>query len=113
MSHSLYVGYLLDRDDHEFSRFERCETNLDVHYPEVPIVGGCRLAVALDEERFVGSAALKRALPEKTYHECIEIHSDLCPERFVVRLEDDPFRSAVKRLFEEESKPSDRDVLPL
>src|SRR5688572_4552258 len=68
MSHSLYVGDLLYRDDHELSRFERRKADLDVHYPEVPVVGGRRLAVALDEERLVGCRALKRALAVKTHH---------------------------------------------
>src|SRR5262252_3829757 len=80
MSHSLYVGYLLDRDDHKLSRFEWCETNLDVDYPEVSVVGGRRLAIAFDEKRLVRSAALKRALTKESQHKGVDVHADLRPE---------------------------------
>src|SRR5580765_5639120 len=60
---------LLQLDHHELRRLERREAHQNVHHPEVDVVLGRRLLVALDEERLTRRLPLERALPEQVVHE--------------------------------------------
>src|SRR5262249_12540730 len=69
--------------------------------------------VALDEVRFARGSALEGALLEQTLHKGAEVEADLGPQRFVVRLKDNPLSAAEKALLEEEGEAADGNVLPL
>src|SRR6266540_2229507 len=106
-------GELLDPDDDELGRLERCEADEDVDDAVVDVGLRRRLLVALDEVRLPRRGALEGPLTEEVVHERPHVEPDLRPQRLVVRLEDDPLGTAVEALLEEEREATNRDVLPL
>src|SRR5207247_7119542 len=56
---------------------------------------------------------LEGPLAEEPVHERADVQPDLRPERFVVRLEDDPLGTAVQRLFDVQGRTANRHVLPV
>src|SRR5690606_1426016 len=104
---------LTDPDDHELGGLQGREADLDVDDAVVDVALRGRLAVALDEIGLARRRALEGALPEKVLHEGADVQADLGPERLVVRLEDDPLRSAEQRLLDEQGSAANRNVLPV
>src|SRR3954471_4490139 len=104
---------LLDVDQHELRRLERCETDEDVHDSPVDVVLRVVLRVALDEVRLLGSTALEHALPPQGVHERTHVEPDGGPQRLVVGLEDHPLGAPVEALLDEQRRAAHRHVLPL
>src|ERR1700745_358555 len=91
-------SHLLDLDHDDLRGLERCEADEHVENPEIDVVLGRRLAVALDEISVLRRRALERPLAEQTLHECSDVEPHLGPEWLVVRLEHHPLRTAVETL---------------
>src|SRR5262245_53282574 len=106
-------GHLLDADDHELGRLERCESHEDVHDAEIDVGLRGGLAIALHEVRLARGLSLERALAEEVLHEGAHVEPDLRPQRLVVGLEHHPLRPAEEALLEEEREAADGHVLPL
>ena len=112
LSHWIFLGLgfdlpgeLLDLDDDKFRRFKRCKADKDVDDAVIDVVLRCGFAVALDEVRFAWRFALERALAKEALHEGADVEPDLCPERLIVRLKDNPLRAAIERFLEEQRRP--------
>src|SRR5215467_6135381 len=105
-------SHLLDLDDDELGGLQGRETHHDVD-DSVVLIGGRRgLAVALHEVRLLRRGALERALLEERLHEGTDVHSDLRPQRLIVRFEHHPLGSAIQALFEKEGQAANGYVFP-
>src|SRR5262249_3746577 len=106
-------GHLLQVQDHELSRLQRCKSDDDVYYAQISIVVRRRLFVALDEIGILAGLSLKGALPEEIVQEGSHVESDLCIPRLIVWFEDPPLQTSIETLFNVKSQPADRNVLIL
>ena len=98
---ALLAGNLLEADDDELRRFERSETDHDVHHTQVDVCLCRRLLVALHEVRLFWRRSLECALGEQAVHEGAHVEANLRPQRLVVWLENHPLRAAIKTLLVE------------
>ena len=80
---------MLDFYNDEFGRLQWCEADFDVDDATIAIRLSCGFAIAFDVKCFIRRAALKGTLTEETIHERAEVEANFCPQRLIVRLEDD------------------------
>ena len=64
--------------------------------PQIDVVLGGGLLVALDEVGLARRFALEGALAEEVLHKGTDVEPDLGPQRLVVGLEDHPLRAAIQ-----------------
>src|SRR5205814_4246546 len=103
---------LVDTEDHELGR-EHGRHPDDADQPAVlQVLLGHRGAVAGHEERLVRRRSGQRARAPDRAEEVRHRLAYQRPQRFAVRLEDDPLGPLVDGLFEEEEQPPHVDVLP-
>src|SRR5688572_9183133 len=103
---------LLDLDDDELSRFQRCEADVVVDDSQIDIVLSCRAAIAANKVRVARRSTLESTFAKESLHERTDVQSNLGPQRFIVRFEHNPMRSAIQALLEEQGEPPNGDVLP-
>src|SRR5258708_4865087 len=107
------TSYLLKLNHHKLGWLKRSKANDDIDDAQVDIVLGGSLLIALDEVGVLWCLTLERTLAEQILHERSNIQTYLRPQRFIVRLEDDPLSTSEKTLFDVEGRPAHRNVLPL
>ena len=103
---------LLDFDNDELGRLQRCESDNDIDHAAVDIVLSGRFAVALDEIGLLRIATLKRALNKQIVHKGADVKPDLRPQSLVIGLEHDPLCAPVKTLLDIERRAAHWDILP-
>src|SRR3954463_11816631 len=78
------TGHLLEMDNDELRRLQRCEAHEDVDDAAVAIILGRRLLVALHEIRVARGGPLEGTLAEEPVHERAHVQANLRPQRLVV-----------------------------
>src|ERR1700741_3643462 len=101
---------LLNLDDDELRGLQGRKSYDDVHDAEIDVVLRGSLLVTFDEIGVLRRLSLKCTLPKEVLHEGTDIEANLGPERFIVRLEDDPLRSPVEAFFDKQSESPDGNV---
>src|SRR5436190_11498626 len=96
--HLNLAGHLLDLNDDELGRLQRCETydNIDNTEVDIGLSGG--FLIALDEVGLTRRFALESALAKESLHKGADVEADLRPQRFIIRFEDHPLRAAIETL---------------
>src|SRR6266849_3295735 len=107
------TSYLLKLNNHKLGWLKRSKADDDIDDAIVDVALSGGLLIALDEVGVLWCLALERALAEEVLHERTHIQTYLCPQRFIVRLKDNPLSASEKAFFDVEGRSAHRNVLPL
>src|SRR5688500_15542011 len=103
---------LAESEDDELGRLHWRHPHLDDQLAAVAHIGRIRFGVALDEVRLLRRQAKEHSVAPYPREERADVARHAGPEPRIVRLEDDPLRSALYRLFDVVEESSDAHVAP-